>query len=66
MSINETLRPSRAKKVARWHGRVERPKCSRIRSLLCLVARLRLNPNTNLKQYKDDPKTRAVVGNRTP
>ena len=58
--------PHGPKKVARWHGRVERPKCSRIRSLLCLVARLRLNPNTNLIQYKDDSKTRAVVGNRTP
>lgn len=34
------------KKVARWHGRVERPKCSRIRSMLCLVARLRFDQNT--------------------
>ena len=37
-------------KVARWHGRVERPKCSRIRSLLCLVARLRFNPILIYKQ----------------
>ena len=38
------------KKVARWHGRVERPECSRIRSLLCLVARLRFDQNIKLKR----------------